>query len=79
MRARVCEILGLVLGGTASLVVVVVAMMILALSKFVISLVKIICLPLVLMASLIYPDERSLRQRVVQDVTEWWRLTEVAL
>jgi hypothetical protein len=37
---------------------------------------ELLCLPLVVLASLIYPDDRnfSLPERIVEDVREWWRL-----
>jgi len=79
MGVRFRELVGLVLGGAASLITVIVGIVVLALSKTVIVLVKTTCLPLVLAASLIYPDGRGLRQRIVEDVQDWWRLTEVSL
>ena len=79
MEVKFREMLGLVLGGAASLIVVVATMVVIVLGRFLVSLVKTFCLPLVLAASLIYPDERGLRRRIVEDVQDWWKLTEIAL
>jgi len=75
---RVREIVGILCGGIATLVTVVTLISVILTSRLLILLVKLACLPLVVLASLIYPDERnfSLRERIVDDVRCWWQVTQ---
>jgi len=77
---RLREILGLACGSIATfltgLTIVLVVIVFSFVGALIILSVKLLCLPLVVLASLIYPDDRnySLPERVVEDVREWWRL-----
>ena len=76
---RVREIVGILCGGIATLVTVVTLIAVILTSRLLILLVKLACLPLVVLASLIYPDERnfSLRERIVDDVRCWWQIMQL--
>jgi hypothetical protein len=77
---RLREILGLACGSIATfltgLTIVLVVIVFSFVGALIILSVKLLCLPLVVLASLIYPDDRnySLPERIVEDVREWWRL-----
>jgi hypothetical protein len=77
---RLREILGLACGSIATfltgLTIVLVVIVFSFVGALIILSVKLLCLPLVVLASLVYPDDRnySLPERVVEDVREWWRL-----
>mgnify|MGYP000679637966 CR=1 FL=1 len=75
---RVREIVGILCGGIATLVTVATLIAVILTSRLLIFLVKLACLPLIVLASLIYPDERNfaLRERVVEDVRDWWRIMQ---
>jgi len=61
---------------SAGLTIVLVVVVFSLVGALIILSVKLLCLPLVVLASLIYPDDRnySLPERIVEDVREWWRL-----
>jgi hypothetical protein len=77
---RLREILGLACGSIATfltgLTIVLVVIVFSFVGALIILSVKLLCLPLVVLASLIYPDDRnfSLPERIAEDVREWWRL-----
>jgi thiol:disulfide interchange protein len=77
---RLREILGLACGSVAifltGLTIVLVVIVFSFVGALIILSVKLLCLPLVVLASLIYPDDRnfSLPERIAEDVREWWRL-----
>jgi hypothetical protein len=77
---RLREILGLACGSIATfltgLTIVLVVIVFSFIGALIILSVKLLCLPLVVLASLIYPDDRnySLPERIAEDVREWWRL-----
>ena len=77
---RLREVLGLACGSVATfltgLTIVLVVIVFSFVGALIILSVKLLCLPLVVLASLIYPDDRnfSLSERIVEDVREWWRL-----
>jgi uncharacterized Tic20 family protein len=77
---RLREILGLACGSIATfltgLTIVLVVIVFSFVGALIILSVKLLCLLLVVLASLIYPDDRnySLPERIVEDVREWWRL-----
>ena len=77
---RLREILGLACGSIATfltgLTIILVVVVFSLVGALIILSVKLLCLPLVVLASLIYPDDRnySLPERIVEDVREWWRL-----
>ena len=75
---RVREVGGILFGGIATLVTVATLIAVILTSRLLIFLVKLACLPLIVLASLIYPDERNfaLRERVVEDVRDWWRIMQ---
>jgi len=75
---KVREIGGLTFGGVATLAVLVVAVVVIALGKLLVNAVKLVCLPLILLASFLFPDDRPLRRRIVSDVVDWWKLTHPA-
>jgi hypothetical protein len=78
---RLREIFGLTCGAVATfltgLTIILVVVVFSLVGALIILSVKLLCLPLVILASLVYPDDRnySLPERVVEDVREWWRLT----
>jgi thiol:disulfide interchange protein len=77
---RLREIFGLTCGAVATfltgLTIILVVVVFSLVGALIILSVKLLCLPLVVLASLVYPDDRnySLPERVVEDVREWWRL-----
>jgi hypothetical protein len=77
---RLREILGIVCGAAATLVAGLTIILVVVIFSFIGALivlsVKLLCLPLVVLATLIHPDDRnySLPERIVEDVREWWRL-----
>jgi uncharacterized Tic20 family protein len=77
---RLREILGLACGSIATfltgLTIVLVVIVFSFVGALIILSVKLLCLLLVVLASLIYPDDRnySLPERIAEDVREWWRL-----
>jgi hypothetical protein len=77
---RLREILGLACGSIATfltgLTIVLVVIVFSFIGALIILSVKLLCLPLVVLASLVYPDDRnySLPERIAEDVREWWRL-----
>jgi fatty acid desaturase len=77
---RLREIFGLTCGAVATfltgLTIILVVIVFSLVGALIILSVKLFCLPLVVLASLIYPDDRncSLSERIVEDVREWWRL-----
>jgi len=75
---RVREIVGILCGGTTTLVTISALIAVILASRLLIFLVKLACLPLIVLASLIYPDERNfaLRERIVEDVRDWWRIMQ---
>jgi len=78
---QIREVAGIVFGGIATLVVALTVIGIVLAGKLLVSGIKVLCLPLVVLASLVYPDERNLKlhQRVVADIKEWWRTMQPAL
>jgi len=76
---RIREIVGLTLGGVATLVVLITAIAAVLLNKVLVGVVKLICLPLVILASVVFPDDKPVRERIVRDAVEWWKLTHPAL
>jgi hypothetical protein len=76
------EIFGLTCGAVATfaagLTIILVVIVFSLVGALIILSVKLLCLPLVVLASLIYPDDRnySLPERVVEDVREWWKLMQ---
>jgi len=77
---RLREIFGLTCGAVATfltgLTIILVVVVVSLVGALIILSVKLLCLPLVVLASLIYPDDRniSLPKRIAEDVREWWRL-----
>ena len=67
------EIAAIVVGGLTVLTVVAVAFASDCVSKTIILVTKIANLPLVLLASVIYPEETPLLRRIKRDVVQWWR------
>jgi hypothetical protein len=82
---RLREILGLTCGAVATLAAGLTIILVVVIFSFVGALiilsVKLLCLPLVVLASLIYPDDRNypLPERIVEDVREWWRLMHASI
>jgi hypothetical protein len=82
---RLREIFGLTCGAVATLLTGLTIVLVVIVFSFVGALiilsVKLLCLPLVVLASLIYPDDRnySLPERIVEDVREWWRLMHTSI
>jgi hypothetical protein len=82
---RLREIFGLTCGAVATfltgLTIILVIVVFSLVGALIILSVKLLCLPLVVLASLIYPDDRnfSLPERVVEDVREWWRLMHASI
>ena len=76
---RVREIVGILCGGTATLVTISALIAVILTSRLFIFLVKLACLPLIVLASLIYPDERNfaLQERIVDDVRYWWQIMQL--
>jgi thiol:disulfide interchange protein len=79
---RLREIFGLACGSVATfltgLTIILVVVVFSLVGALIILSVKLLCLPLIVLASLIYPDERnySLLQRISDDVREWWKLMQ---
>jgi hypothetical protein len=79
---RLREILGIACGATATFVTGLTIILVIVIFSFIGALiilsVKLVCLPLVVLATLIHPDDRnySLPERVVEDVREWWKLMQ---
>jgi len=75
---RVREVCGITCGGAATLVAALTVIWVVLIGRLLIAVVKLFCLPLVILASLIYPDERSfsLKERVVEDVRQWWQIMQ---
>jgi len=79
---RLREILGLACGSVATfltgLTIVLVVIVFSFVGALIILSVKLLCLPLIVLASLVYPDDRnySLLQRILDDVREWWKLMQ---
>jgi hypothetical protein len=77
---RLREIFGLACGAVATfisgLTIILVIVIFSSIGALLILAVKLLCLPLVVLATLIHPDDRnySLPERIVEDVREWWRL-----
>jgi uncharacterized protein (DUF2062 family) len=77
---RLREILGVACGATATFVAGLTIILVVVICSFIGALiilsVKLLCLPLVVLATFIYPDDRnySLPERIVEDVREWWQL-----
>ena len=82
---RLREIFGITCGAVATFVagltIILVVVACALVGALIILLVKLLCLPLVVLASLIYPDDRnySLPKRIVEDVREWWRLMHASI
>jgi hypothetical protein len=79
---RLREILGIACGAIATFVTGLTIILVIVIFSFIGALiilsVKLVCLPLVVLATLIHPDDRnySLPERVVEDVREWWKLMQ---
>ena len=75
---KIREIVGILFGGTATLVTISALIAVILTGRLLIFLVKLACLPLIVLASLVYPDERNftLRERIVDDVRCWWRIMQ---
>jgi hypothetical protein len=77
---RLREIFGIACGATATFVTGLTIILVIVIFSFtgalIILSVKLLCLPLVVLATLIHPDDRnySLPERIVEDVREWWQL-----
>jgi len=77
---RLREIFGLTCGAVATfaagLTIILVVVVFSLVGALIILSVKLLCLPLVIVASLIYPDDRNypLTERIAEDVREWWQL-----
>ena len=67
------EIAAIVVGGLTVLTVVSVAFASDCVSKTIILITKAANLPLVLLASVIYPEETPLLRRIKRDVVQWWK------
>jgi hypothetical protein len=82
---RLREIFGLTCGAVATfltgLTIILVVVIFSLVGALIILSVKLLCLPLVIVASLIYPDDRNytLPERIVEDVREWWRLMHASI
>jgi hypothetical protein len=82
---RLREIFGLTCGAVATfltgLTIILVVVVFSLVGSLIILSVKLLCLPLVVLASLVYPDDRnySLPERIVEDVREWWRLMHASI
>jgi hypothetical protein len=83
--SRLREIFGLTCGAVATfltgLTIILVVVVFSLVGSLIILSVKLLCLPLVVLASLVYPDDRncSLPERIVEDVREWWRLMHASI
>ena len=75
----ICEIIGLTLGIAATLVVLTFGIAAVVLTKMLVNAVKLVCVPLVVLASVVFPDDRPVRERLVSDIIDWWKLTHLAL
>jgi ABC-type bacteriocin/lantibiotic exporter with double-glycine peptidase domain len=77
------EILGLTCGAIATFLTLSVSVLVVIflslMSALVLLSVKLLCLPLVVLASLISPDDRHrpLLKRIAEDAQAWWRLMRV--
>jgi len=78
LKAR--EVSGILVGGTATLVVVLTVIGVVLVGKLIIWFVKFLCLPFIVVASLVYPDERNwpLHERIWEDIRAWWHTVEPA-
>jgi hypothetical protein len=71
------EIAAIVVGGTAAFVMFGTAVLLGGIEWIVRWSLRILLLPCVVLASLLYPEEKSLLARIARDVREWIRLTEI--
>jgi hypothetical protein len=73
---RLREISAIVVGGTAAFAVFAAVVVIGGFEWIVRWSLRILFLPCVILASLLYPERTPLRERIVRDVREWIRLTD---
>jgi hypothetical protein len=74
---RMREVAAIVVGGTAAFVLFGTAVLLGGLEWIVRWSLRILLLPCVIIASLLYPEQTSLLARIARDVREWIRLTEI--
>jgi uncharacterized membrane protein len=77
MVKRTREVAAVVVGGTAAFVLFGTAVLLGGLEWIVRWSLRILLLPCVVLASLLYPEQTPLRMRIARDVREWIRLTEI--
>jgi hypothetical protein len=71
------EVAAIVVGGTAAFVMFGTAVLLGGIEWVVRWSLRIFLLPCVVLASLLYPEEKPLLARIARDVREWVRLTEI--
>jgi hypothetical protein len=77
MVKRTREVAAIVVGGTAAFVLFGTAVFFGGIELIVRWSLRILLLPCVVLASLLYPEKTPLRERIVRDIREWMRMTEI--
>jgi magnesium-transporting ATPase (P-type) len=72
------EVAAIVVGGMAAFAVFATVVLLGGLEWIVRWSLRILFLPFILLASLLYPERMPLRERIARDVREWIRLTDSA-
>ena len=72
------EVAAIVIGGTAAFVMFGTAVLLGGIEWIVRWSLRILLLPCVVLASLLYPERTPLLARIARDVREWIRLTDLA-
>jgi len=72
------EMAAIVIGGTAAFAVFATVVFLGGLEWIVRWSLRILFLPCILLASLLYPEQTPLHERIIRDVREWIRLTDSA-
>jgi hypothetical protein len=78
MVKRTREIAAIVVGGTAAFVLFGTAVFFGGIELIVRWSLRILLLPCVVLASLLYPEKTPLLARIARDIREWIRLTDFA-
>ena len=78
MVKRTREVAAVIVGGTAAFVLFGTAVLLGGIEWVVRWSLRILLLPCVVLASLLYPERTPLLARIVRDVREWIRLTDLA-
>jgi hypothetical protein len=71
------EVAAIVVGGTAAFVMFGTAVLVGGIEWVIRWSLRILLLPCIVLASLLYPEETPLRVRIARDIREWIRLTEI--